>query len=102
MMLFVFPASAAEMPRFDVVAHCKQVSAFGGSYSESLNESCMDMEQSAYNQIKAAWANLSTSMQNHCKQVASFAGAGSYSLLQGCIDMELNAAKNNKYRQFKY
>ena len=57
--LFVFMGqhqlAAQEMPRFDVDAHCRQVAGFGGSFSDTILGSCVDMEQSAYDGMKAGW-----------------------------------------------
>ena len=93
-------AAHAEMPRYDVEAHCKQVASVGGAYSASLYNGCFDMEQSAYNSLRSRWDGLPASMRKHCDDVASFAGVGSYSLLEGCIRMEEDAARQPK--KFEY
>jgi hypothetical protein len=95
------PALALDIP-FNVEGHCKKVASFGSPYSEMLFDSCMEMEQSAYDELKVSWADLSENMQNHCRKVASFAGPGSYSLLHSCVQMETEASSKNKARQFKY
>jgi hypothetical protein len=94
--------SAQEIPRFDVNTHCRQVAGVGGTYSEALFGSCMDMEQSAYDGLKTEWAALPTAARYHCIQVATVAGPGSYSLLQSCIQMETEAASQNRQRNFRY
>lgn len=99
-VLFPLVSSAAEMPRFDAEAHCEQVAAVGGSPSNSLYNSCIDMEQTAYNGLKAEWASLPTNIQNHCRDVASVTGPGSYSLLESCVDMEVSAGSNR--REFSF
>lgn len=93
-------ASAAEMPRFDVEAHCQQVASVTGSSSNTLYNSCVDMEQSAYNGLKGQWASLPASVRNHCKDVASVTGPGSYSLLESCVDMEVSAGSNRSEFSF--
>jgi hypothetical protein len=97
------PAFAAgDVPRFDVERHCKEVASFGGTYSAALDKSCFDMEQSAYDNLKARWSEVSSSMAAHCSEVAAFGGPGSYSLLESCIRMESEAAGSVGGREFKY
>ena len=97
-----FPASAQaqQLPHFDVTTHCKEVASFGGSYSAMLNNSCIDMEQDAYNHLKPVWGRLPGSMRDHCTEVAAFGGPGSYSLLESCVKMESDAASSQK--TFRY
>jgi hypothetical protein len=95
-------AVAQELPRFDVDRHCRTVAAFGGTYSESLFGGCMDMEQTAYDELKGRWSQLPSTTRQHCIQVARFADPGSYSLLQGCLQMETQAGQSNRSRQFRY
>ncbi|QFT84471.1 hypothetical protein FIU88_05690 [Halomonas sp. THAF12] len=97
---FPLASSAADMPRFDVEAHCEQVAAVGGSPSNSLYNSCIDMEQSAYNGLKDQWSGLPANIQNHCRNVASVTGPGSYSLLESCVDMEVSAGNNRSEFSF--
>jgi hypothetical protein len=96
------PAAAQDMPRFAVEAHCRQIASFGGSYSASLYGSCMDMEQTAYDNLKGLWGRLPANMRRHCQQIAAVAGSGSYSLLESCIQMETSAGERNRSRQFRY
>lgn len=96
------PAAAQDVPRFDVEKHCKQVASFGGSYSASMDKSCFDMEQAAYDKVKAGWSDETASARRHCTEVASFGGAGSYSMLDSCLKMESRAASDRKGRKFKY
>lgn len=98
--LFAGSAMAADMPRFDVEGHCGQVAAVGGSPSNTLYNSCIDMEQTAYNGLKGQWASLPASIQNHCLDVASVGGPGSYSLLESCVDMEVSAGSNRSEFSF--
>lgn len=100
--LCAHPALAQSLPRYDVKAHCREVAAFGGAFSESTMDGCMQMEQSAYNQLKTTYPNLSANRRKHCDEVASFGGHGSYSTLQGCIQMEQSSARRNTDTEFKY
>jgi hypothetical protein len=91
---------AADMPRYDAEAHCEEVAAFGGERSAMLYNSCVDMEQSAYNGLKEVWQTLPAATQSHCNDVASFGSPGSYTLLESCVDMETNAANNQSEFSF--
>ena len=90
----------ADMPRYDVKAHCAEIASFGGSYSESLNQSCFEMEQVAYDGLKPGWDALPSAMRTHCDEIARFGESGSYSLLEACIQQEAKAASSPK--SFKY
>jgi len=99
-LLAVVPLSALgqEVPRFDVEAHCEEVAEFGGGSHQIFN-SCMQMEQNAYNGLKGQWANTSGRIRNHCQEVAEF-GGGSYQILQSCMQMEESAAGNRETFSF--
>ena len=94
------PATATELPRFDVEAHCQQVASMGGTASSTLLNGCMDMEQKSYNSLKQSWEQIPDQARRHCEQVAAFGGGGSYNLLEGCIDMEMKAGAQP--RKFQY
>jgi hypothetical protein len=95
-------ALAHELPRFNVETHCKQVAGFGGSYSATIDKSCFDMEQDAYDKLKQIWPSVAAKTQKHCATVAGFGGSDSYSILQSCVQMETSAASGNEGRKFKY
>ena len=98
--MLVAGPTLADMPRFDVEAHCKEIASYGGSFSESLNRSCFDMEQAAYDSLKPDWDGLPSAMQLHCEDIARYAGSGSYSLLESCVQQEAKAASAAK--TFRY
>jgi hypothetical protein len=95
------PALAAA-PHFDAKAHCDAVARFGGGFSETLMDSCMNMEQSAYDAVRSSYDDLPSNLRMHCENVAKFGGPGSYSLLKSCIDMERRAGDRNNGRSFRY
>lgn len=99
-MLLPSAAVAAELPRYDAEGHCKKVASIGGSSSAMLENSCMDMEQTAYNKLKSSWESIPERARSHCSSVAAFGGGGSYSLLESCIDMETKEASQS--RKFQY
>jgi len=85
----------AEMPRYDVEAHCREIASFSGDYSAMMYDGCFDMEQAAYDTLKVRWDGLPATMRSHCDQIATFAGAGSYSMLEGCVQMEEQASSTD-------
>lgn len=89
---------AQDMPRFDVEAHCEDVAEITGGSHQIFN-SCIQMEQGAYNGLKNRWANLSRRIQIHCQDVAKVTG-GSYQILQSCVQMEEDAAGNRQSFSF--
>jgi|SRR5690625_2784731 len=91
-------AYAAELPRYDVEGHCNEVASVSGG-SSMIKNSCMDMEQSAYNALKVKWSSTSEKIKAHCNDVARVTG-GSYTILQSCIEMEESAESSP--RKFKY
>jgi len=93
-------AQAQQLPRFDVQAHCEEIAAFGGSYSASSYNGCIQMEQSAYNSLKQSWGRVPQRIRTHCLEIARYGGGGDYSSLEGCIEMETNASRNRQ--QFKF
>lgn len=96
------PATAqGSLPKFDPVANCDVASAFSGG-SESVKRSCLDMEQSAYDELKTAWAGAPAKAKEYCEKFARSGGKGSYSLLRSCLDMEIKSADQNKDTQFKW
>lgn len=96
------PALAGDMPRFDVEKHCAKVASFGGTYSASMDKSCFDGEQAAYDKLKPIWGELPDATTAHCLRVARFGGPGSYTMLESCVRMELEAAGSVGGRQFKF
>lgn len=85
---------AGEMPRFDVEASCEQLASLGGEFSNTMFNSCIQMEQSAYDGLKATWQTIPSGIQSQCIELAMLGGSGSYSTLDSCIAMETRAADN--------
>lgn len=96
------PSLAQSLPRFDVDAHCKKIASVSGTHSATLEETCFDMEQDAYDKMKPNWPGVPSSVRAHCEKIAKVGGTGSYTLLDTCIGMELDAAKSKGGKTFKY
>lgn len=87
-----FSIYASELPRYDVPAGCQEVANFGGG-SHQIYNSCIQMEQAAYNNLKDRWESIAVGIRRSCIDVASFGGS-SYQILESCIQMEEGAAGN--------
>lgn len=85
-------ASADDVPRYDVESYCQDVSDMAGG-SNSIFNSCIDMEQDAYNELKSRWSGLSARTRSYCDEIGQTAGE-SYSIMNSCVDMETEAADN--------
>jgi hypothetical protein len=101
LVLAVQQAPAQEMPRFDVIGHCRQIAIYRGRYSDTLFRGCMEMEQSVYDGLKPRWPALSAAVRQRCIQIANFSGPGSYSLLKGCAQMEAEARERSQRRDLE-
>lgn len=89
---------AQGLPRYDPRNYCKTVSDFSGG-SNMIFNTCVDMEQRAYDAMKHRWGSIPAKTQSYCDEVASFAGS-SYAILQSCLDMETEAGASAK--DFKF
>lgn len=92
------PAVAQSLPRYDVKLYCQQVADVSGGSSMIYN-GCIDMEQEAYDALKASWPGIPSRMRSYCDDVGRVSG-GSYSILKGCIEMEADAIGSTP--EFKY
>ena len=84
-------AFAQTIPNYATNAHCQRVAGFGGTFSQSVYGSCLNMEQSAALALQNRWSSIPASVRERCDRIASFGGSASYSILQNCVDVELAA-----------
>ena len=91
----------AEMPNYDVDAHCKEIASLGGESSQLMLNACYKQEQAAYDQLKPTWDQLPAAMRAHCDRIASLGGGGSFLMLNACVDQEQQAAQQNGSFKFK-
>lgn len=100
LVLIAAPGAArAEMPNYDVEAHCRQVGQVAGG-SQEMENFCLRQEQSAYDSLKPVWDGLPASLRSHCDQVAQMAG-GSFEMLKFCVGQEIKAARANQRFHFQ-
>lgn len=99
-ILGALPATADGIPRFDVESHCEEIANLGGSFSGQLFNGCLNLEQSAYDDLKARWSEIPVGMREHCLSVATFGGNGNYQILGGCIELEQEAATERPSFEF--
>ena len=91
-------AHAGSIPRYDVESYCTEVMNVSGG-SKMIFNGCIDMEQSAYNNLKRSWASLPSQTKSYCDEVGDVAG-GSYAILEGCIQMENQASDNTSVFEY--
>ena len=84
-------AFAQTIPSYATNAHCQRVAGFGGTYSQAVYGTCLNMEQSAALALQNRWSSIPASVRERCDRIASFGGSASYSILQNCVDVELAA-----------
>ena len=96
------PPAAGELPAYDPEAHCNGVAKAGGAFSETLFSSCLQQEQSSYDQLKSNWTKLPPEMRNRCDSVASAGPTPSYTILSGCVDQEQTASRDKQGRKFSF
>ena len=84
-------AFAQTIPSYATNAHCQRVAGFGGTFSQSVYGSCLNIEQSAALALQNRWSSIPASVRERCDRIASFGGSASYSILQNCVDVELAA-----------
>lgn len=92
------PTVAQEMPRYNASGYCQEVAEVSGG-SSTIYNSCIEMEQNAYDKRKEDWASISAKSRNYCDEVARISG-GSYTILDSCIEMETDASASTP--EFKY
>src|SRR5262245_52169506 len=80
-------AFAQTIPSYATNAHCQRVAGFGGTFSQSVYGSCLNMEQSAALALQNRWSSIPGSVRERCDRIASFGGSASYSILQNCVDV---------------
>ena len=71
-------AFAQTMPTYATSAHCQRVAGFGGTFSQSVYGSCLNMEQSAALALQNRWSSVPASVRERCDRIASFGGSASY------------------------
>src|SRR5215813_653353 len=86
-------AFAQTIPSYATNAHCQRVAGFGGTYSQAVYGTCLNMEQSAALALQNRWSSIPASVRERCDRIASFGGSASYSILQNCVDVELAAQR---------
>ena len=84
-------AFAQTIPSYATHAHCQRVAGFGGTFSQPVYGTCLNMEQSAALALQNRWSSIPGSVRERCDRIASFGGSASYSILQNCVDVELAA-----------
>lgn len=95
-LLALLPAVAVaqDLPRFDVDKYCESISQIGGG-SHSLFNTCVGLEQGAYDNLTASWDGVSARIRRHCAELGAI-GGGTYQMVETCVRMEQEAAGGRK------
>ena len=89
---------AQGVPRYDPPTYCEGIAKMADG-SRVIYNSCVKMEQDAYNDLKGEWSDLPATTRSYCDGIAR-TGDGTYVILKSCIDMEADAAKSEPAFKF--
>lgn len=89
------PASAADLPRYDVSGHCGRMAVAAGSRSAEIREACERREQEAHAALEQNWPLVSPPARNRCLHAVRM-DTGSYVTLHDCVALDL--AKEERRR----
>jgi len=98
-LMSTITAIAGDLPNYPVEKWCTSIASVSGAKSEMVYGGCIGQEQTAYDSLKATWADLPQQTRNWCDQIAKAAVGGSYMVLKACVDQEDAARHSN--RQFQ-
>jgi len=91
-------AFAQTIPSYATNAHCQRVAGFGGTFSQSVYGSCLNMEQSAALALQNRWSSIPASVRERCDRTAknliiTFDHHHEVRLVQLCFDFYMIEAK---------
>lgn len=81
-----FPATAQELPRFDIEPTCKEAQPLTPQDTNPY-ESCMRDETAAERQLREIWSSAAASQRDICGQEAQIGGTPSYVDMLTCLQM---------------
>jgi hypothetical protein len=89
-----------QVPKLDVATSCKRVASAGSGYSATIYNRCIEMQQSAYDDLQDFYASVPEPLRQRCMRIATAGGGGSYSALKRCIEMQMDASRSTP--EFRY
>jgi len=85
-------AQAAQPPKFDVKATCRQAQPLMGDQTDQgIYQSCVNEENGARSQLKSSWSTYKASTRKSCVDEAQIGGAPSYVDLLTCLQLYQDA-----------
>jgi hypothetical protein len=81
--------AAAQPPRFNIKATCRQAEPLSGD--KSVYQSCVDEEVYARKQVVASWSSFRPRTQRSCVSETRIGGAPSYVDLLTCMQLDKGA-----------
>src|ERR1700730_14228610 len=84
-------AVAAQPPRFNIKATCRQAQPLSGSGDKSVYQGCVDSEVEAQKQLYKIWQTFKPSSQRSCASETQIGGAPSYVDLLTCLQLDKEA-----------
>jgi hypothetical protein len=82
-------AEAAQLPRFNITATCRQAQPLTGD--KSVFQSCMSEESSARNKLAKSWSTFKPGSRTSCVGEAQEGGTPSYVDLLTCLQLDKEA-----------
>ena len=82
-------AQAAQLPRFNIAATCREAQPLTGD--KSVYQSCVSEEISARRKLARTWSTYKPSWQTSCVGEAETAGTPSYVDLLTCLQLDKEA-----------
>jgi hypothetical protein len=83
-------ARAAQLPRFNIAATCREAQPLTGD--KSVYQSCVSEETSARRKLGRTWSSYKPSWRTSCVGEAESSGTPSYVDLLTCLQLDKDAA----------
>jgi len=79
------PARQTALPAYEIAAHCREVAAESGYFSQSLFEHCRGIESNARARLAEIFARAPEPSRAACLRAAAGEPTPSYALLEFCL-----------------
>ena len=93
-----FPASAQQLPRFDIEATCRDAPALTAEDRDPV-QGCMRDETNAERQLQAIWSGTAAASRETCAGEAQVGGSPSYVDMLTCVQMQEGTASTSPPRR---
>ncbi len=86
-----FPASAQQLPRFDIETICRDAPALTAEDRDPV-QGCMRDEANAERQLQAIWSGTAVASRETCARETQVGGSPSYVDMLTCVQMQEGTA----------